>query len=127
MPGSLELQQPPDRHRLFFILQEQIRRHFLLATLFTKKSDEEKMKTLFLLVGIVLCLALVEGNPGPCNGVNENLRPCPSKCPATCENLNKDIKCSLLCRPPGMCQCNDGHVRDSKGVCIPRDDCPKRT
>ncbi|XP_063800004.1 epidermal growth factor-like protein [Pseudophryne corroboree] len=88
------------------------------------------MKSVLLLVGIGLCLALVKGDysskPGSCTGANEEYKECPSNCPLTCENRDKGIVCTQECRLPGKCQCMQGYVRNSEGTCVDPKQCPPK-
>ncbi|XP_077291699.1 zonadhesin-like [Arctopsyche grandis] len=57
-----------------------------------------------------------------CEGPNEFFS-CGSACDTTCETMGK--KCDIFNKKcTEMCYCKEGFARDSKGVCIPINDCP---
>ncbi|KAL0840530.1 hypothetical protein ABMA28_015748 [Loxostege sticticalis] len=63
-------------------------------------------------------------------GKNERYVKCPtSLCvPFTCDQLGKPITCPRIipgrCPDKPACVCNEGYVRNKKGVCIPKGKCP---
>ncbi|RVE54612.1 hypothetical protein evm_000733 [Chilo suppressalis] len=63
--------------------------------------------------------------PGPVCGENEipsmDKIVCP---PQTCESLYTLYKCDSNREPEPGCNCIDGYLRDSSGVCIPSEKCP---
>ncbi|KAM4651049.1 chymotrypsin-elastase inhibitor ixodidin-like [Discoglossus pictus] len=77
-----------------------------------------KTVTILLLVGLGLCLALVDGqiveDPERCPGPNEVLNQCASACP----DLRPGQNCIAVCVE--KCQCKSGYFRNSEGTCVPQ-------
>ncbi|CAH2992098.1 unnamed protein product [Chilo suppressalis] len=62
-----------------------------------------------------------------CSGPNEVYDQCPDCSPQTCATRNKIYDCPLNtesgpnCKP--ACRCITGYFRNSKGICVPRNEC----
>ena len=53
---------------------------------------------------------------------NQVFKECGTACPLTCENYGTVFPCTRQC--VAECQCIDGYVLNSEGVCILPEDCP---
>lgn len=59
-----------------------------------------------------------------CSDQNEEITNCPAPCDETCSGP-PPVNCRLSpCAQKG-CRCKTGFVRDSSGVCIPKNQCRK--
>ncbi|XP_050562712.1 zonadhesin-like isoform X4 [Spodoptera frugiperda] len=86
--------------------------------------------------GCVCKKGFVRGSNGKCVKVEEcpvvgcggdrnaTARDCPSACPLTCADQNRNKPCPAICLPRG-CDCNEGYVlTEVGGKCIKPEDCP---
>ncbi|CAL1266706.1 unnamed protein product [Larinioides sclopetarius] len=64
------------------------------------------------------------GNPGDMCTEDEEYQECGSACPSTCENIGKNLPCTLQCVPG--CFCKKGLVRNDQGDCVEPEECPQR-
>ncbi|XP_044591656.1 zonadhesin-like isoform X5 [Cotesia glomerata] len=79
----------------------------------------------FLLISVVLIAALIVGinasNCQKCKGKNEEWKSC-GACDSTCRN--KHVVCPKICKLPGSCGCKTGYVRNSRRICVKKENCP---
>ncbi|CAL1266710.1 unnamed protein product [Larinioides sclopetarius] len=54
---------------------------------------------------------------------DEEYQECGSACPSTCENIGKNLPCTLQCVPG--CFCKKGLVRNDQGDCVEPEECPQ--
>ncbi|XP_063292405.1 venom peptide SjAPI-2-like [Pelobates fuscus] len=84
-----------------------------------------KTNTVFLLLGVVLCLALVgqaKVVTVPCEQPNVIKKSCGTACPITCANIhNPPAVCPLIC--VAGCFCKDGYYANSVRRCVRKSEC----
>nr|UPQ64758.1 zonadhesin-like protein 2 [Plectrocnemia conspersa] len=69
-----------------------------------------------------ICVKPEDCDNRKCPGKNEAYTSCVCPCCETCATLGQDITCNFLVCNPG-CDCKPGFFRNSKGVCVPPEEC----
>ena len=65
---------------------------------------------------------IVDPPPMKCDDPNSTFKSCGTVCEPTCDIPNP-LSCTKNCK--SGCFCNAGYIKDSTGICIPIDKCPK--
>ncbi|XP_063292122.1 venom peptide SjAPI-2-like [Pelobates fuscus] len=84
-----------------------------------------KIKAIILLLGLVLCLALVSQAKVvtvPCDQPHAEQIQCGTACPVTCANIHDPPTfCNLMC--VWGCFCVKGYYANSHHICVRAEDC----
>ncbi|XP_063292610.1 von Willebrand factor-like [Pelobates fuscus] len=108
-----------------FSLTRPITTDLELETECRSKIGKMKTNTVFLLLGVVLCLALVgqaKEVTVPCNQPNAIYKPCGTACPITCANIHDPPEtCTSQC--VAGCFCKDGYYANSVRRCVRKSEC----